>query len=320
MREKFRLVVLSVMVVIFVFIAAAESQGEVVTVESSGTWLNTLPFKAVTTWDTGSQATCTADTCSFPAEFELTWQRDGGGWASSGKLPATVIVWNDNFGAFNIDFVQLQTTTEGNFFDNSSWKACGFRLVALPYGDQIYADPQLPPSTAQFQSWVINATNNVYPILWCGGIGVWNYSHIDQMTVTNLQISIDIKPGTCPNPLNVKSKGMLPVAVLGTENFDVTQLDPATIRLGGVAPLRWAYVDVATPFEDDKVDCEGCNELCGDGNMDLVLNFDTQEVVAALGNVEDGECATLELTAELLDGTSIAAEDVVRILNKGSEN
>lgn len=320
MTEKFRLVVLLVMVGIFVFIAAIESHGEVVIVESSGTWQQTLPFVAVTTWDTGSPVACNLASCSFPAEFELTWQSDGGGWVSSGKLTATVIVWNDSFPPSNIDLVQLQTTTGGNFFDDPQWLACGFQLVALPSGAQIYEDPQpLPPSAAQFQSWVDNATNFIYPILWCGGIGVWDYSHIDQMTVTELQVSIDIKPGSCPNPLNVKSKGVLPVAVLGTENFDVTQVDPATILLEGVAPLRWAYADVATPFEDDKVDCQDCNELCGDGNMDLVLNFDTQEVVAALGPVGDRDCLVLELTANLLSGTPIAAGDVVLILNKGGK-
>ena len=41
-----------------------------------------------------------------------------------------------------------------------------------------------------------------------------------------LQVPIDIKPGSCPNPINVKSKGVLPVAVVGNSSFDVTQVDP----------------------------------------------------------------------------------------------
>lgn len=47
---------------------------------------------------------------------------------------------------------------------------------------------------------------------------------------------IDIKPGSCPNPLNVKDKGALPVAVLRSKDFDVFNIDPASIRLEGVAP------------------------------------------------------------------------------------
>ena len=37
-----------------------------------------------------------------------------------------------------------------------------------------------------------------------------------------ITISIDIKPGSCPNPLNSNSQGVLPVALLGTEDFDVS--------------------------------------------------------------------------------------------------
>jgi len=137
-----------------------------------------------------------------------------------------------------------------------------------------------------------------------------------------LTIIVDIKPGSCPNPLNVKNKGVLTVAVLGTEDFDVTEVDPTSIRLAGVALSRWALADVATPFTEDKVDCYDCNEDCGDGSMDLLLNFDTQEVVGALGEVEDEDCLVLELTGNLLeeyDGRPIMGEDVVRILNKGEQ-
>ncbi|MBN1391621.1 MAG: NHL repeat-containing protein, partial [Sedimentisphaerales bacterium] len=64
------------------------------------------------------------------------------------------------------------------------------------------------------------------------------------------RVMVDIKPGVCPNPVNVKSKGVLPAAILGTADFDVTKIDPASIRLAGVAPLRSAYKDVAAPASD----------------------------------------------------------------------
>ncbi|MHC4725285.1 MAG: hypothetical protein ACYS9V_13755 [Planctomycetota bacterium] len=52
-----------------------------------------------------------------------------------------------------------------------------------------------------------------------------------------IPVSIDIKPGSCPNPLNINSKGVLPVAILGTGDFDVQEIDPASIRLADVVPL-----------------------------------------------------------------------------------
>lgn len=134
-----------------------------------------------------------------------------------------------------------------------------------------------------------------------------------------LPVSLDVKPSSCPNPLNVKSKGVLPVALLGTADFDVNDVDVASLRLEGVSPIRSALEDVATPTEPftAKEDCyEDCNELEADGYTDLTLKFDRQEIVDALESIEDRECVALKLTGTLVDGTSIEGEDLVVILNK----
>jgi len=129
---------------------------------------------------------------------------------------------------------------------------------------------------------------------------------------------VDIKPGSCPNPLNTKSNGVLPVAVLGSEYLDVADIDPETIELEGVSPLRWSYEDVATPVIDGEP-CE-CNTLGPDGYMDLVLHFDTQEVVAALGLVTDGDYVELTLTLETFSGIVLDATDCVWIKDKGKDH
>jgi hypothetical protein len=125
-----------------------------------------------------------------------------------------------------------------------------------------------------------------------------------------IEVSVDIKPMSWPNPLNVNKKGVLPVAILGTEDFDVTQIDPASILLEGVAPLRWALEDVGTPGDP----------LAGpDGITDLSLKFEAQEIVAALGDVNDGDVLALHLTGNLkeeFNGTDIVGEDVVWIIKK----
>lgn len=137
-----------------------------------------------------------------------------------------------------------------------------------------------------------------------------------------IEVSVDIKPTSCPNPLNVDGKGVLPVAILGTADFDVTQVDPASVRLVGVTPLRWSLEDVATPYGDQFSDPPGCMECTtegADGYMDLTLKFDTQEIVAALGPVNDGDCLLLVLTGNLKEefgGTPISGADVVRIIKK----
>ena len=143
----------------------------------------------------------------------------------------------------------------------------------------------------------------------------------------NIPVAVDIKPGSCPNPLNPKSGGVLPVAVLGTEDFDVTTIDPCSIRLSGNEadpelagpPIRSDYEDVATPFEGDLCDC---NDLDGDGYMDLTLKFDKKYLVEALGLRSSslaGETIPLTLTGNLRESegeTPIIGQDCIWILDK----
>ncbi|NIM92515.1 MAG: hypothetical protein GTO18_02210 [Anaerolineales bacterium] len=139
-----------------------------------------------------------------------------------------------------------------------------------------------------------------------------------------ITVPVDVKPNSCRNPLNTTKKGVLPIAILGTEDFDVTQIDPATVMLEGAAPLRWSLEDVATPFEPyvGKVDAFDCTEEGSDGYMDLTLKFEAQEVVSALGDVSDGQVLLLHLTGNLksdFGGHAFYGEDVVVILEKGKD-
>ncbi len=133
-----------------------------------------------------------------------------------------------------------------------------------------------------------------------------------------IQVPVDIKPGSCPNPLNVNEKGVLPVAILGTSDFDVTLVDPSSVLLLGCAPLSYTEEDVATPFEPftHKEEAIDCTDAGSDNIQDLTFKFSTQDMVTALGPVMDREVRTLHLTANLYDGTPIKGEDVVIILMK----
>ncbi len=134
-------------------------------------------------------------------------------------------------------------------------------------------------------------------------------------------VPVDIKPGGCPNPVNVGSKGVLPFAILGTASFDVTTIDPATVTLAGVAPLRWSLEDVGTPYEPlvRRIDAYQCSALGPDGYLDMTFKFDTQGIAAALGDVHDKEVRTLQVSGRLRDGTEIQGEDVVVIRTGGKE-
>jgi hypothetical protein len=138
---------------------------------------------------------------------------------------------------------------------------------------------------------------------------------------TAITVAVDIKPTSCPNPMSTGEKGLLPVAILGMSGFDVTQVDPASVRLEGVAPLRYFLEDVAKPFLPltGKTDRLDCNTEGPDGLLDLTLKFDHRTVMAALGEVVDGQVRVLRLTGNLkaeYGGVSVEGEDVTVIVKK----
>lgn len=139
--------------------------------------------------------------------------------------------------------------------------------------------------------------------------------------VPPVSASVDVKPQSCPNPVNTENRGVLPLAVLGTDDFDVSEIDPATVELEGVSPLRWDTEDVATPFDgeiSDPAQRDECTDEGADGFTDLTLKFDTQDVLDAFGAVSDGDVVVVSLTGELTDGQPFEGVDVVWIKDKGN--
>lgn len=144
-------------------------------------------------------------------------------------------------------------------------------------------------------------------------------------------VFIDIKPGSCPNSLNRRSHGVLPVAVLGTAGFDAGMIDIGSVRLaradgvgGLVAPNEGppgphsVFADVASPFDGEG--CE-CHQLGGDGIIDLSMKFKTDDVVEALelNDLPAGELVDLIVSGSLLDGTPFSGGDCIRLVPAGGQ-
>jgi hypothetical protein len=123
-----------------------------------------------------------------------------------------------------------------------------------------------------------------------------------------ISVKLDVKPEGCPNPLFAGSKGVLPVAVVGTVDFDVNDIDVSTLRLEGIAPVNYGYEDVATPYTGDLC---GCTESGADGVLDLTLKFDSELIASAIGFYTDSGDQVLTLTGNLLDGRPIEGLDCV---------
>jgi fibro-slime domain-containing protein len=145
--------------------------------------------------------------------------------------------------------------------------------------------------------------------------------------------TLDIKPGSCPNPFNTKlyawsresnpnKGGVLPVAIMGSDAFDVSEIDISTILLEGVAPLTQGggpiIGDVGARFERPKDECD-CTEDGPDGSDDLSMKFRAQEIAAAIGPGVHKEDRMLTLTFQTFDGTQYEIQDCIRFVGGPSD-
>jgi len=133
--------------------------------------------------------------------------------------------------------------------------------------------------------------------------------------------AVDIRPQQCPNMLPTRQRGfLLPVAILGTADFDVRDIKRRSIRLAGVRPRGDLnrFRDVATPFVPfvGRVNATDCTRAGTDGFEDLLMRFVNRRIVRALRPVSSGQVVVVPLTGELKDGTPIRGEDVVVIVTQ----
>ena len=107
-----------------------------------------------------------------------------------------------------------------------------------------------------------------------------------------ITVAIDIKPGSFPNSINPKSKGVIPVAILTTATFDATTVDPTTVLFGATGTEA---VPVHSALED----------VDGDGDTDMILHFNSQATEIQCGDT------SASLTGETLDGQMIQGSDAI---------
>ena len=96
-----------------------------------------------------------------------------------------------------------------------------------------------------------------------------------------LPVDIDIKPGSDPNSINVnQKKGVTPVAILGSDTFDVTDIYAATLTFGP------AMASTAHDLSDALVLADHLEDVNEDGFLDLVAHFSTPDTGIAPGDTE----------------------------------
>ncbi len=123
-------------------------------------------------------------------------------------------------------------------------------------------------------------------------------------------ITIDVKPGNEQKNINLNSKGVVPVAVLTTEQFDAATLDPATALFAGATSDHWSFEDVD-----------------GDGDNDLLFHFRTQELDLDESSTEAtltaqlasaplmSQVKTMSAAVQTSGGTIVSGTDAVKVVS-----
>jgi YVTN family beta-propeller protein len=116
---------------------------------------------------------------------------------------------------------------------------------------------------------------------------------ISDLCPSAIHVDIDIKPGSDPAPIDPKSNGRIPVAILTTDTFDATTVDPSTVRFGAngteVPAVQSALEDVNS-----------------DGRTDMILQFNTQGTGIACGDT------SALLTGETQSRQAITGTDAIQ--------
>ena len=128
---------------------------------------------------------------------------------------------------------------------------------------------------------------------------------VTTVTVSIIDVAIDIKPGSFPNSINLGSHGVIPVAFLTDEQFDASTIDPQTVTLRG-EDLTDGLVKLRG--KKDAVPMAELEDVDGDGDLDLVVHLDTEKL--AEYEVE----AICEIGALTYDGYVVSGSDTVRVV------
>jgi hypothetical protein len=136
--------------------------------------------------------------------------------------------------------------------------------------------------------------NQITVNMWVSEPGDW----IRVITQGVVEVSIDIKPGSFPNSINLDSNGVLPVAILTTDDFDASMVDPTTLELAGAEAISKGKSGKVGSLED----------VDGDGDLDLVIQVKVADLELTAGDTE------AILTGETYDGIPIEGVDSVRIV------
>jgi len=187
------------------------------------------------------------------------------------------------------DYVQAVGVT----LDTGAFYRLSFQILNVDWLQTVYTRDIAKPST-------FSTTDGLFTVHGASGVSVPGGNDFPAISLNVREVAepvtIDIKPGSDPNSINPTSKGKIPVAILTVGAFDATQVDVSTVAFG---PAGASESHGRSHVED----------VDNDGDMDLVLHFNTQDTGIQCGDTG----ATL--TGDTWAGGPITGSDAITTVN-----
>jgi hypothetical protein len=182
--------------------------------------------------------------------------------------------WDTRGGATNeaghylLDFLVRGSTDGGMHFGPE------IQVNDVPFDPDQGAPDRFPPSgtlrIGEYNGVAVAAATA--HLVWTGNFAGAQAGLFDSAIVCEIAVGIDVRPHSDSNRIWPFQRGRIPVALLGSESFDVADADPGTLAFGpgGAAPARHPRL----------------GDVNRDGFVDLISHYRTEEAGLAPGDTE----------------------------------